>query len=34
MTNNAGSAIIASPSAPSSNGEAFAVADGSKSPAP
>jgi Peptidase A4 family len=34
MTNNAGTAIIASPSAPSSNGLAFAIADGSKSPPP
>jgi hypothetical protein len=34
MVANSGSPVIASPSAPSSNGEAFAVADGSKSPAP
>jgi len=34
MVNNAGTATIASPSAPSANGKTFAVADGSKSPAP
>jgi hypothetical protein len=34
MTNNAGNAVIATPSAPSANGEAFAVADGTKAPAP
>jgi hypothetical protein len=34
MVNNADTAVIASPSAPSANGEAFAVADGSKSPPP
>jgi hypothetical protein len=34
MVNNNDTAVIASPSAPSANGEAFAVADGSKSPAP
>ena len=34
MVNNNDTAVIASPSAPSSNGEAFAVADGSKSPPP
>lgn len=34
MTNNTGNAIIATPSAPSANGHAFAVADGTKAPAP
>jgi hypothetical protein len=34
MTNNTGNAVIATPSAPSANGQAFAVADGTKAPAP
>jgi Peptidase A4 family len=34
MVNNSGSAVIASPSAPSSNDEGFTVADGSKAPPP
>jgi len=34
MINNAGTAVIAAPSAPDSDGDGFAVAYGSKSPAP
>jgi len=34
MTNNEGTAIIASPSAPSANDKGFTVADGSKAPPP
>jgi hypothetical protein len=34
MTNNAGSAVIASPSGPDSDSDGFTVADGSKAPAP
>jgi peptidase A4-like protein len=34
MVNNGGTAVIASPSAPSSKGDGFTMADGSKSPAP
>jgi hypothetical protein len=34
MVNNAGTATIASPSGPDSDSDGFAVADGSKAPAP